>query len=800
MTASRSTSQVLFLVLIFWSGLAVTGIIHQLESTSDLGLGHANIKLEGNVLHIDGQGQSIDVDKALTDLEMSLDAVNHVIIDSSPGANVGTIQPNTRLSIIDSPGVIVEDQTFENIDISEEETLSVITVLRSDNVEIRNNVFQDIGCDCNNANLTIIEATNSNDVVIEENTFSAIRVTSSSNLEFYGITITNGQTIEIQDNEFFDFEFTTATNFLGHYIRVTNTSGFDINTNRFTDLVLTSTSSTHLHFIEILYTITSITEAFYINNNQIVSIEQIQTSDGGMVTGGLYLNLEYFKGNYTMTGNSVDSILVENYGSAGDVDFAGITILNYKPTVQNQDGDLRDNVLSSITTHAGDLSTAIGYKFENSHNISLSHSDPLEVLAEAIYPILLVSMDRIDMVIEYGSVASIVLHDPNAIRFDVWEVFINGSSKDSGSTSNAYLSHPLDHPPGYRPYEFVMQDTSIPTSMTTYVFFEIVDTAKPVLTGDNSLSVAFGTPSILLNWTIVEPFVDKYEIFQNDTSVMNGDAVCCTTQYDTGSLDIGIHNYTLVVNDTSGNVGTFSSLVYVVANQPVIESFNEITLELGEYNHIHWNVSGELPDKYLIFHNNTLISDDDWTEGSLYYKLGLLGLGTYNYTLWINNTDGAWAVSTTWIYVQDTLQPILSHPPDVSFFQDEASSTRLTWMLSDASLVSLILYLNDEVFLNETTWLLPSITITMEAVSQIYSNFTLIVTDSSGNMANDTVIAIMFAEIQAPTTPTDTQTPTSTTDTNRPPGLGAISPGTIIIIGGVAIGAIGVVALLNRRR
>lgn len=97
----------------------------------------------------------------------------------------------------------------------------------------------------------------------------------------------------------------------------------------------------------------------------------------------------------------------------------------------------------------------------------------------------------------------------------------------------------------------------------------------------------------------------------------------------------------------------YSFYHYAASNPaPVIAPFSDISYEVGTTGHqIVWEVSDDNPLLYSVFRNGTLIDTDLWNGSDITVNIDGLGVGTYNYTLYLFDASLNMASSTVWVTV-----------------------------------------------------------------------------------------------------------------------------------------------------
>jgi parallel beta-helix repeat protein len=240
--------------------------------------------------------------------------------------------------------------------------------------------------------------------------------------------------------------------------------------------------------------------------------------------------------------------------------------------------------------------------------------------------------------------------------------------------------------------------------------------------------------------------------------------------------------------------------------KPILEGTEDIVCECGisRFIHIYWYIIEQHPSDYIILKNGDL---DDSGEGydSLidYTTIVNTSLGTlYNFTLIVYDTCGNNATDSVIITVVDTISPQLNLPKDIEY-KFNTTENNIMWSVSDFNPHIYELYINGS--LDETgSWEEPSIVIDIDGLSIGQYNYTLLVNDTSGNVAIDTVIVSVTEIVTMTTTTTITDTTTTTTTTNETTTDtdGTIPLDLIILwlagIGGVC-GIIALIMVIKRR-
>jgi outer membrane protein assembly factor BamB len=199
---------------------------------------------------------------------------------------------------------------------------------------------------------------------------------------------------------------------------------------------------------------------------------------------------------------------------------------------------------------------------------------------------------------------------------------------------------------------------------STTVWVLVRDTKAPVIDVlYNPSPVEYGTQANI-TVSITEDFPDTLVILQNGSKIYQGVyGSGAAFNISVASNQLGLLNYTLIANDTSGNVNTTEILVTVRDSTPPEISivYNPSPVELDTQANITVNVTELLPDTIRIFRNGTLVHQGSYGSGVFNISVDSSITGWWNYTAWVNDTSSNANSTTVWILVRDTT------PPNIAF-------------------------------------------------------------------------------------------------------------------------------------
>ncbi|MGY5881914.1 MAG: right-handed parallel beta-helix repeat-containing protein, partial [Candidatus Thorarchaeota archaeon] len=170
-------------------------------------------------------------------------------------------------------------------------------------------------------------------------------------------------------------------------------------------------------------------------------------------------------------------------------------------------------------------------------------------------------------------------------------------------------------------------------------------------------------PNVSIMWDAFSEVPDHYIIYRNgevdESKAWDGLDISTNVITDT----IGIFNYTVFVNGTSGNNKTDTVMVTLYDNVPTLDSPDDISYVYGETgNFINWNPSDINPNRYEIYRGSSLVFSDNWDGSQVSHSVSGLSVGTYEFKLCVFDTSENNASDT----VQVTVTPSTTTPSEVT--------------------------------------------------------------------------------------------------------------------------------------
>ncbi|MHA2096909.1 MAG: hypothetical protein ACW98F_20015, partial [Candidatus Hodarchaeales archaeon] len=240
----------------------------------------------------------------------------------------------------------------------------------------------------------------------------------------------------------------------------------------------------------------------------------------------------------------------------------------------------------------------------------------------------------------------------------------------------------------------------------------------------------------------------SYSLFRDDILLLSGpisnDFPVVFTQIEDYSL--ALYNYTLVIEDESGNFGSQSVLVLITdSNPPLIKRPADIVITEGSSGQeITWEILEANPLNYSLYHNGILEDSGNLITNSLAYSLDELNFGTHTFTLIVYDQFGLSHTSTSYINVLDLTPPTISHIDDCRFVESDPNAL-IVWKAFDKNPQDYIISVDGN-SLPAETWNGGDITMRFSVWDNNSYTVKITLRDSSGNTMSDELEIEIVAE------------------------------------------------------
>ena len=263
------------------------------------------------------------------------------------------------------------------------------------------------------------------------------------------------------------------------------------------------------------------------------------------------------------------------------------------------------------------------------------------------------------------------------------------------------------------------------------------------------------------NWTAIDDVAPaNYSLYINNSLFTNGFWLNATSvNINIDGLVIGLHNVTILFNDTSGNIATdtiWVTVFFIDTTNPVIinQPINLTYQDISTGNFVNWTAIDDYDTaNYSLYIDNSLISNGFWLNASsVDINIDGLAVGLHNVTILFNDTSGNVVSGTIWVTVfADTNNPVIINQPGNLTYQDISSGNFANWTtIDDYGPANYSLYINGSLFANNFWLNATSVNINMDGLSVGLHNVTMKFNDTSGNMVFDTIWVSVFADTNNP--------------------------------------------------
>ncbi|UCE10227.1 MAG: right-handed parallel beta-helix repeat-containing protein [Candidatus Thorarchaeota archaeon] len=332
---------------------------------------------------------------------------------------------------------------------------------------------------------------------------------------------------------------------------------------------------------------------------------------------------------------------------------------------------------------------------------------------------------------------------------DIFEILQDGVSVDSGSWNGSAISWSTDYlTRGTYNFTLIVGDSSSINSTDTVMVY-VTDNRNPVIGSPADIYYVEGEAGNFINWTLQEDYYVSHQVFRNGSSIAGSVYGTSFIYISVSGLAPGLWNYTLIVTDIDSNTGSDSVLVTVLESGiPLINSPSDVGYIEGTTGHaITWNPVTENPTNYEVLHNGSLFDSGTWSSPIVIVIDGL-SVGYHNMTMTVWDSSGGSASDTVFVTVTFNPPPTIDSPADIKYVESLGLGF-VVWRPSDANPDSYTVYLNGSVLV-EGPWAGSSINVNISGLAHGRYNVTMVVYDTGGKTANDTVIVWVVYELNPP--------------------------------------------------
>ena len=185
----------------------------------------------------------------------------------------------------------------------------------------------------------------------------------------------------------------------------------------------------------------------------------------------------------------------------------------------------------------------------------------------------------------------------------------------------------------------------------------IYENVTPVIEGPDPLEFTFSETGYSLSWNVTDEYPNMYEIHKDDELYAEGDVDPDepVIEISLDGLEVGVHNFSFFVNDTSGNSASDSVLVTVLGDTvPPVITYTPATIRYaqGDRNLVfNWTATDDFMDYYEILVDGVVVVTEEWTTHRIEFDFSGLQQGRHNVTLRVYDLGSNMAESTVMVIV-----------------------------------------------------------------------------------------------------------------------------------------------------
>ncbi|MHA2090142.1 MAG: COG1470 family protein [Candidatus Kariarchaeaceae archaeon] len=327
------------------------------------------------------------------------------------------------------------------------------------------------------------------------------------------------------------------------------------------------------------------------------------------------------------------------------------------------------------------------------------------------------------------------------IRFGLYSIFRNSISASEGSwlPGNSSIPVPVQNIlPGIHVFESYFEDA---TGNTLYSTLQVtmLDILNPYISPLKNIQFE---PLLTADWFeffIVESHPVSYSLYRDGvllrSAPLSNDFPVVFVRIE--DYSVALYNYTLIVEDESGNIGSQSVLVKVTDfNPPLIKRPSDIVISEGSPGQeISWEIIEANPLNYSLYHNTVLYQSGTLVTSAITYSLTDLPIGTHTFTLVVYDQFDLSHTSTSYVTVLDMTPPVISHIDDCRFVESDPNAY-IEWKAFDRNPLNYIISIDNNPNPSQT-W--DGSDILLRFSLWAVGNYTVKISmsDSSGNTVSD---------------------------------------------------------------
>ncbi len=296
-------------------------------------------------------------------------------------------------------------------------------------------------------------------------------------------------------------------------------------------------------------------------------------------------------------------------------------------------------------------------------------------------------------------------------------------------------------------FTVIVSDTSGNSAQDT-TFVTIIDDTEPSIDNPIDIEYSLGSTGNSIVWNVSDTNPDSFTIYKNEVIIRTGSWTGAPIVESIDGLAIGVYNFTVLVNDTSGNwISDEVDVSVIFPPEPTIDHpSDQIIAEGSSPNIIDWNADDVDPSRYEIFRDSILVKSGLWNSSSETISISVDGLsvGEYVYEIIVYDVADHTASDSVMITVYDGLSPTIDEPSDIVIDEGDIGQI-VTWSPSDLNPVSYDIFV-DGVLMRTGLWNSSSeaIIVSCDGLAYGIHVFTIFVTDVGDNSISDDVVVTVL--------------------------------------------------------
>ncbi|MBN2151081.1 MAG: hypothetical protein JW839_06540, partial [Candidatus Lokiarchaeota archaeon] len=274
------------------------------------------------------------------------------------------------------------------------------------------------------------------------------------------------------------------------------------------------------------------------------------------------------------------------------------------------------------------------------------------------------------------------------------------------------------------------------------------------ITHPDDQSFACGTTGHQLAWTLYtgagSPTEHNYTIYRNGTQVHTSQWAASPSGYyfehNIDGLPVGVHNYTIIAGLIDGDVVQDTTYVTISNVDPVLSMPATAAVELNTSgNELSCTVNdlSTGSTNYTLYRNGSFLLSDTWAHGvPITWDVDGLGIGTYNYTIFVDDGLGSIESGSTILNVSNW-PPMVTMPASVAIDGNTGGNVLSCTIVdhSTGAAMTYVVYRNG-IPVQSGFWMSSMIVVwDADGLGAGSYNFTVVASDGLGSSGSGTTIA-----------------------------------------------------------